>query len=265
MRLSNVTRTGYRRLLVSVNRIIIFLMRIPLTKYGLPEVVYIPVIIIGLMILILLLGPHLLPVWLVVICEGVFLAGLFLVLNFFRDPYREVPADRNALLAPADGRIMDIEVVEENTFLRGPALRIGIFMDIFNVHINRFPCAAKIEKVTHKPGRYKNAMSLTSSQVNEANDIALARLDEPTDRLLVRQIAGVIARRIVCEARPGQNFSSGQQFGMVKFGSRTELYLPMRQNAKCLVRVGDKVKAGLSILVKYGHPGSQAGHPGEEA
>lgn len=239
-------------------------MRIPLTKYGLPEVAYIPVIIIGLMTLAVLLGPHLLPAWAIVVCEAVLLAGFFLVLNFFRDPYREVPADKNVLLAPADGKIMDIEIVKEDTFLQGQALRIGIFMDIFNVHINRFPCAVKIEKVTHKPGRYKNAMNLASSRINEANEIAITRLDEPTDRLLVRQIAGAIARRIVCEARPGQNFGGGQKFGMVKFGSRTELYLPMCQNAKCLVRVGDKVRAGLSILVKYEHLGNQAGHTNEE-
>lgn len=239
-------------------------MRIPFTKYGLPEVVYIPAIIIGLMILVLLLGPRLLPGWLVVVCEAVCPAGLFLVLNFFRDPYRQVPADKNVLLAPADGKIMDIEIVEEDTFLQGEAIRIGIFMDIFNVHINRFPCAVKIEKVTHKPGRYKNAMNLTSSRVNEANDIAIIRLDEPTDKLLVRQIAGAVARRIVCEARLGQNFSGGRRFGMVKFGSRTELYLPMRQNAKCLVKVGDKVRAGLSILIEYEHPESQAGRTNEE-
>jgi phosphatidylserine decarboxylase len=239
-------------------------MRIPFTKYGLPEVAYIPVVIIGLMNLAVLLGLHLLPVWIIIVCEVVLLAGLILVLNFFRDPYREVPDEKNVLLAPADGKIMDIEVVEEETFLQGEALRIGIFMDIFDVHINRFPCAVKIEKVTHKPGRYKNAMKLVSSRVNEANDIALTRLNEPTDKLLVRQIAGAIARRIVCEARPGQNFSGGRKFGMVKFGSRTELYLPMRQSAKCLLKVGDKVRAGLSILVKYENTESQADHTNEE-
>jgi phosphatidylserine decarboxylase len=228
-----------------------FFMRIPLTKYGLPEVVYIPAIIIGLMILVLLLGLYLLPAWVVIFCQAVLLVVLFLVLNFFRDPYREVPADKDVLLAPADGKIMDIETVEENTFLQCKALRIGIFMSIFNVHINRCPCAAKIEKITHKPGRYKNAMDPASSQVNEANDVAMTRLNEPADRLLVRQIAGAVARRIVCIARPGQNFSGGQQFGMVKFGSRVELYLPMRPNVKCLVNVGDKIKAGLSVLVKY--------------
>ncbi len=241
-------------MLVFLIRVIILFVRIPLTKYGLPEVVFLPTILISLMIIALLSGSYFLPAWGIIVCQVVLLAVFFLVLNFFRDPYRRVPADKNVLLAPADGKIMDIEVVKENTYLQSRVLRIGIFMDIFNVHINRFPCAVKIEKVTHKPGRYKNAMNLVSSQVNEATEIAMTRLDEPTDKLLLRQIAGVIARRIVCEARPGQNFSGGQQFGMVKFGSRAELYLPLGQNAKCLVKVGDKVKAGLSILVRYEQP-----------
>ncbi len=251
-------------MLVCSIRVIIFFVRIPLTKYGLPDVVLLSVMLIGMMILVILAGIYFLATGIVIAFEVILLTVFIIVLAFFRDPYRVVPADKDVLLAPADGKIMDIEVVEENTFLQGRALRVGIFMDIFNAHINRFPCAVKIEKVTHKPGRYKNAMKLISSQVNEANDIALTRLDEPTDRLLVRQIAGAIARRIVCEARPGQNFSGGQKFGMVKFGSRAEIYLPIRPNAKCLVKVGDKVKAGLNVLVRYECEGNQAGHPKEE-
>jgi phosphatidylserine decarboxylase len=239
-------------------------MRIPLTKYGLPEVVYIPAVLICLMIIVLLLGLYFLPAGIVILCQLILLTVFILVLNFFRDPYRIIQADMDVLLAPADGKVTDIEVVEEDTFLNSKALRIGIFMSIFNVHINRCPCAVKIEKVTHKPGRYKNAMDLTSSQVNEANDVAMTRLDEPTDKLLVRQIAGAVARRIVCEARSGENFSGGQQFGMVKFGSRVELYVPMRPNVKCLVEVGDKVKAGLSILARYEHQGNQAGQSNKD-
>ena len=239
-------------------------MRIPLTKYGLPEVVYIPVIIIGLMILLLLPGLYFLSAGVVIACEAVLLGGLLLVLSFFRDPHRVIPADKDVLLAPADGKVADVEVVEENAHIQGRALRIGIFMSVFNAHINRFPCAVKIEKVVHKPGRYKNAMRVDSSRSNESNDIALTRLDEPADRLLLRQIAGAIARRIVCTAGPGQNYGGGRQFGMVKFGSRVELYLPVRENAKCLVNVGDKVKAGLSILVRYESGSNQPGRANNE-
>lgn len=94
-------------------------------------------------------------------------------------------------------------------------------------------------------------MDRQSSKVNESNDILMTRLDEPTDRLLVRQISGAIARRIVCRTKSGDTLASGQKFGMIKFGSRTELYLPIRQQAKCQVKVSDKVKAGLTVLVRY--------------
>jgi phosphatidylserine decarboxylase len=251
-------------LLVCSIGVIIYFMRIPLTKYGLPDVVLLAVMLIGLMILVILAGLYFLTTSLVIAIEVILLSVLIIVLAFFRDPYRAIPADKDVLLAPADGKITDIELVEENTFLHSRALRVGIFMDLFSAHINRFPCAVKIEKVTHKPGRYKNAMKLVSSQVNEANNIALIRLDEPTDKLLVRQIAGAIARRIVCEARPGENFRGGQKFGMVKFGSRAELYLPVRPNAKCVVKVGDKVKAGLNVLVRYEREGNQGGSAKEE-
>jgi phosphatidylserine decarboxylase len=94
-------------------------------------------------------------------------------------------------------------------------------------------------------------MNPQSGRVNESSDLALVRTDHPQDRLIVRQISGAIARRIVCTTSQGQNLTGGEKFGMIKFGSRTELYLPPRENAKCLVRVGDKVKAGLSPLIRY--------------
>ncbi len=147
--------------------------------------------------------------------------------------------------------VSDIEIVDEQTFVGGKALRIGIFLSIFNVHINRMPCAARVESVTYRKGRFINAMNAESGRVNESNDIGLTRLAEPCDRLLVRQISGAIARRIVCRAQVGAELASGEKFGMIKFGSRTELYLPIRGEATCRVKVGDKVKAGLTVLVRY--------------
>jgi len=173
------------------------------------------------------------------------------VLAFFRDPHRRVPRGDNILVAPADGKVTDIDVVEENDVIGGKALKIGIFLSIFDVHINRTPCAARIDKVTYKPGQYTNAMNPSSAQVNESNDIAMTRLSGPRDALLVRQISGAIARRIICRAEVGAEFACGERFGMIKFGSRTELYVPARDDLKCLAKVGDKVKAGETILAKY--------------
>jgi phosphatidylserine decarboxylase len=226
-------------------------MRVSLSKYGLPQVVVLPVIVVAAMVILIAVSFGSLPVWVIVSMEVVLAVVLVWVFAFFRDPYRVVPPDKNILLAPADGRITDIEVVDEDGFIGGPALRVGIFLSIFDVHINRAPCSAKIEKIAYRQGRYKNAMSAQSGRVNESNDLWLIRTDSPEDRFIVRQISGAIARRIVCRASEGQSLTGGEKFGMIKFGSRTELYMPVRDDAQCLVEVGDKVKAGLSILVRY--------------
>jgi len=226
-------------------------MRIPLTKYGCPQVVIFPAVVLALMVVFLLGTQHQLSLGSRLIGAGLLAVILIWVLCFFRDPERRCPSDKNLLLAPADGQVTDIETVGENIFIGGAALRIGIFMSIFNTHINRAPCNVKIEKITYKKGKYKNAMNPQSSQVNESNDLNLVRTDSPQDKLIVRQISGAIARRIVCDKVEGRELTGGQKFGMIKFGSRTELYVPLSKSAKCLVQIGDKVKAGLTPLVKY--------------
>ena len=230
-------------------------MRIPLTKFGLPQVIAAPAIFLMMMCLFAYDAKFdsdpMMPRW-ILISVAVF-CGLMTVwsLSFFRDPYRKIPDNPNLLLSPADGTITDIETVTDQPDLPGEYLRIGIFLSIFNVHINRTPCPVKIDKVTYKKGRYTNALNPLSGKVNEANDVLMTRLDDPKDTLLVRQISGAIARRIVCDLQIGQEFTGGYRFGMLKFGSRTELYLPVRQDIKCLVKVKDKVKAGLTILARY--------------
>ncbi|MBP8910138.1 MAG: phosphatidylserine decarboxylase family protein [Phycisphaerae bacterium] len=226
-------------------------MRIPLTKYGLPEVVVYPAAILALMIVAGLLGPAWLPLWTVVAVEAVLAMVLGWALMFFRDPYREPPGDDRLLLSPADGTVTDVEMVQDAEFVGGPALRVGIFLSIFNTHINRAPCDATIEKIIYRPGKYLNAMSRRAGKVNESNNITMVRTGPPQDRLLVRQISGAIARRIVCAAKEGQRLAGGEPFGMIKFGSRTELYLSPGENVTCLVRIGDKVKAGVTPLIKY--------------
>ena len=226
-------------------------MRLPLTRYGWPQVAVFPAGILAAMVIIGLGGRTTLPLWSIGLLEVLLIVGLALSLSFFRDPYRSPPVDKDVLLSPADGQVTNIDFVTEDTFLGAGAVRIGIFLSIFDVHINRAPCDAKVERIIYKRGGYKNAKNPLSGKVNESNDIGLVRTDRPQDRLLVRQISGAIARRIVCDIIEGQQVHSSQKFGMIKFGSRTELYVPAGENVKCLVKVGDKVKAGLTPLIRY--------------
>jgi phosphatidylserine decarboxylase len=227
------------------------MMRIPLTKYGWPQVVVIPATVLLVMVVFAVSTTALLEYRIIFAVEGILFLVLIFVLMFFRDPHRVCPADANILFAPADGRITDIEQVEENGFIGQPVLRIGIFLSLFNTHINRAPCNVRVAAITYKEGRFRNAMNPQSGRVNESNTLGLIRTDPPKDKLMVRQISGAVARRIVCDTAEGRELAGGQKFGMLKFGSRTELYVPVREEMKCLVRIGDKVKAGLTPLVKY--------------
>jgi phosphatidylserine decarboxylase len=253
-------------------------MRIPLTKYGWPQVVVYPLAVLAAMLIYFAVAIRFFPSWarftpwaLLTFwaVELVLLLLLIWMLYFFRDPKRHCPSENTVLLSPADGQVTDIETVEENNFLDGATLRIGIFMSIFDTHINRAPCNVKVEKITYRKGKFKNAMNPESGRVNESNDLHLVRTDSPQDKLIVRQISGAIARRIVCDKVQGMELTGGQKFGMIKFGSRTELYVPLREAAtpgserdppavgvKCLVQIGDKVKAGLTPLVRYEMPGT---------
>lgn len=226
-------------------------MRIPITKYGLPQVAVFPTILIVLMVVALLVGKKFLPIWATITIETILLIVLIWALSFFRDPLRVTPTDPNLLISPADGKVTDIDIVDEPEFIQGKALRIGIFLSIFNVHINRAPCDCTIEKITYKKGKFKNALDPESAQVNESNNIFITRTNSPQDKIIVRQISGAIARHIVCKITPGEKLTAGQQFGMIKFGSRTELYIPQSDNIQTMVKIGDKVKAGLTPMVRY--------------
>jgi phosphatidylserine decarboxylase len=226
-------------------------MRIPLTKYGWPQVVVFPAAVLFVMAIFPIGTIGFLGSRVIVAVEGILLIVLMWILMFFRDPHRDCPSDEDLLLAPADGKITDIEKVDQVDFIGGPALRIGIFLSLFNTHINRAPCNVRVEAITYKEGQYRNAMNPQSGRINESNTLGLVRKSHPRDRLILRQISGAIARRIVCDTAEGRELEPGQKFGMLKFGSRTELYVPVRKELKCLVRIGDKVKAGLTPLMKY--------------
>ena len=226
-------------------------MRVPLSKYGLPQVVVYPVVLLLAMGVLAFGAGAALDIRALLAAELLLALVLLWVLSFFRDPHRDCPSDNNLVLAPADGRITDIEAVVEDGFIGGSALRIGIFLSVFDAHINRAPCNVRVAKIVYRQGRYTNAMNPESARVNESNDLGLVRREAPTDRLLVRQISGAIARRIVCDTAEGRDLAAGEKFGMIKFGSRTELYLTASENARCLARVGDKVRAGVTALARY--------------
>jgi len=234
-------------------------MRIPLTRYGLPQVVLFPAVLLtGMVIYFFIVYCFFQPVCACFLCtvliwlpELILFILLIWVFSFFRNPHRQIVQDANLLLAPADGTIVSIETLQNYNVFERPVLRVEIFLNIFNVHINRVPCPVKIGQIIYKPGKFINARNPQSNRVNEANEVEMYRLDEPRDRLMVRQISGAIARRIVCQAKTGKEYIAGAQFGMIKFGSGTELYIPVRKNLKCCVQKGDKVKAGLTVLAKY--------------
>jgi phosphatidylserine decarboxylase len=232
----------------------IFDMFLKLTRYGRPEVAAFPLATGVVGTIVALAGLAGLSGWIVWPAEAVLGVILIWILSFFRDPERKIPAGSNLILSPADGKITDIEVVENeprHIGIGGKSVRVGIFLSIFDVHLNRAPCNCFVDKITYKRGSFKIACDVQSGRVNESNDLELIRTDEPKDVILVRQISGAIARRIVCEAKAGENLAGGQRFGMIKFGSRTEIYMPNRDDLQLVVKVGDRVKAGVTVVAKY--------------
>jgi phosphatidylserine decarboxylase len=178
------------------------------------------------------------------------LLGAFF-LWFFRDPRRRVPTEPGLVVAPADGKIVEIEEIAHDEFLRGPAVSIGIFLSVFNVHINRTPVAARVIGLTYRPGKFLNALRAASARENERMAVRLQEICPPYRRIIVRQIAGAIARRIVCWVAPGEDLERGAQFGMIKLGSRTELVLPREPGLEIRARVGEHVRAGSSVVAQY--------------
>ncbi len=168
------------------------------------------------------------------------------MLLFFRDFPRHVEAAPQELVSPADGTVVAIETLDETPHYDGPALRISIFMSVFSGHINRAPFEGTVRDIRYLPGEYRNAMKPESSQVNESNALWL---DTEYGPITVRQISGAVARRIVCRAEPGMRLCRGEKFGMIKFGSRVEVYLPPQTQASVALR--DKTKAGVTVLARF--------------
>lgn len=218
--------------------------RLPVTRWGLAELQ-----IMGwplLALTIALLFAHRPWSLLAIVSAGL----LVLVVYFFRDPRRQPPDDPAGIVSPADGVVVDITPVEPYDFIGAPAVKIGIFLSIFNVHINRAPVEGRVVEMHYKPGEFLNAMRPESAERNESMWIGFEESGGRGRRFAVRQISGLIARRIVCALRPGQTVTRGEKFGMIKLGSRTELILPAEE-IEVSVRVGSVVRAGSDLVARW--------------
>lgn len=176
-------------------------------------------------------------------------AGVVLTLwlaVFFRDPAREGPRGERLVLAPADGRICGIAQVEETMYLHARATRISIFMNVFDVHVNRHPVSGEVEIVHYNPGEFTIASHEKASLVNEQCSIGI---QGPRGSVLVRQIAGLIARRIVTDCEPGEVVRQGDRLGMIRFGSRVDVFLD--PSAAIMVAAGEQVKGGQTVLAEF--------------
>lgn len=215
--------------------------RLPFTRAGLAEL-----IILGGSMLVLTVVLAIF-VWPLAIVPA--LVGMSIVW-FFRDPTRSIPEEPGAVVSPADGHIACVEEVDDE-FIGEPAMLIGIFLSIFDVHVNRASMGATVVGVQYRRGKFLNALRPESARENERMEVRFEEGDFPHRRFIVRQIAGAIARRIVCWVAPGDTIERGGQFGMIKLGSRTELIIPKEAGLEILVSVGQKVNAGSTVLAKY--------------
>jgi phosphatidylserine decarboxylase len=219
---------------------------VPLTRHGFREM------LIGSLVLAVVaigLGWAWWPLAILVLPLLIFLFA------FFRDPQRGLPAEQHAMVSPADGTVSDITELDHFDWLDGPAVRVGIFLSVFNVHVNRSPCDGKVAKVEYKKGKFINAMhhDLASSD-NESNTVLLVERDGSEPVAVVKQIVGLIARRIIFPLEVGDTVNRGGRIGMIKFGSRTELYIPKRLEPQIKVRVGQKVRGAADVIALLGKP-----------
>jgi phosphatidylserine decarboxylase len=182
------------------------------------------------------------PLWL--LAFGLTIVALWIA-YFFRDPERTGERGGGLVIAPADGRVVMITEVDEPAFLHGKALRISIFMNVFNVHVNRYPVSGTVRFVHYNPGKFLNAATDKSSLENEQMSVGI---ESGSLRVLVRQIAGLVARRIVTYSREGDQVEQGERMGIIRFGSRVDVFLPT--SATATVKVGETTMAGASVIAR---------------
>lgn len=176
---------------------------------------------------------------------GIPLLGIAFCINFFRDPARRIPADPKSVVSAADGLVTAVEEADAPEPVGGRARRVSVFLSVFDVHVNRAPVAGRVMTVEHRPGTFLDARAAASADRNEAMTWVLESAWGP---VAVRQITGAIARRIVAWSKPGEALEKGHRFGMIRFGSRTDVFLPL--SAEIMVEPGDRVKGGETIIAR---------------
>ncbi|TDT60890.1 phosphatidylserine decarboxylase family protein [Fonticella tunisiensis] len=204
--------------------------RIPIRKESTPYIVFLAAIVLILYFLLPVLA--IIP----------FILLLF-VLFFFRDPDRIINYSKDTFLSPADGTIMDVSDIVEEAFIGGKAKKVTIFLSLFNVHVNRSPIDGKVTYAAYRPGKYLPAFKSHASELNERNSIGI---ENDVTKALVHQITGFVARRIVCWSKKGDVLKQGERFGLIKFGSCTELIVP--DNVEIKVKKGDVVRGGITVI-----------------
>lgn len=210
--------------------------RIPVAREGFPFIGY----SVFLTIVSALLGYPFITLLLVIVST--------FILMFFRDPERLTPQIERGVISPADGKVIIVEKTMDERFASEEVLKISIFMNVFDVHVNRIPFNGSVEKITHIPGAFLAADNEKAHLNNEYCAVVLSTVDNRIITFV--QIAGLVARRIVCRLDPGDQVSAGERFGLIRFGSRVDIYLPKSSHAA--VKVGDKVTAGESLLAYLG-------------
>ena len=200
-------------------------------------------------------GPFIIIAWLVALILGVFaplwasLAWLPIaiwVVAFFRDPVREGPRGEDLVIAPADGLVVSVQNMDEPEFMRERATRVSIFMNVFNVHVNRYPATGTVAYRRYNPGKFGHAGTEKASLENEQSTVGL---ETPRGKLLLRQIAGLVARRIVTDHEVGTAVQQGERMGLIRFGSRVDIFVPA--GMQVLVHTGEKTKAGQTVVAKW--------------
>jgi len=170
------------------------------------------------------------------------------VVAFFRDPIRPGPRGDRYVLAAAEGKVLQVLEVDEPMYLKERAIRITVFLSVFDVHVNRYPVGGTVELVHYNPGKFLHAADEKASLDNEQSSVGLRG---PRGRVLVRQIAGLIARRIVTDGKPGERAAQASRLGLIRFGSRTDVFLPLSAKAAVRVKPGDRIRVGGTVLAEY--------------
>lgn len=236
-----------------------------LTKYARRELTFLTVLFVAWLAIVGLSGW---PAWWIRLAGAVAsVVVMAWVYWFFRDPQRSSPAGSGLFVSPADGRVTDLTPVGPESALGRDGLRVGVFMSIFDVHVNRSPCDAEIVSVTHRKGAFLDARHPDAATRNESAVIVMNhRRDGRQYPIVVRQVAGLVARRIVTDADTGRKVSRGERIGMIKFGSRLELFVPDELVGEVRVRIGQKVRAAVTVLIAAPdtQPAESSLHPEEE-